>query len=314
MANNQISLFNKIGKNELEKSGFKITDKMLSYEHYDEFKEIDISQLEGDVVYINEIDSTWVPTNHNLNLYISFSFEDTSVFFGPNAATSKENKLGLAAKIYSKGSNYQEIVKLAEITNLTKMHNIDHTFKFDRGFFRDSFKIEFFIYLLDVKTQGLGQAKDIGTILSVEPLFVFTVFVDGDGSIFPITEFSEPNGPFWKLEKSWVSAEEDTFDSSNIRLAINIEHELFEQVNSGRLKTSQKLMNDIITQAMAMIIQEVIIVQNGNISEADESVENSILRIVRYWVDTFEVETESIFSITNSLNRNIERSMRGVSK
>lgn len=311
MASNQISLFNKISKNELENAGFKVIDKKLSYEHSNETREIDLSKLEGDSVYINDIDSFWVPTNHNLNFYINLTFEDTSIFFGPNAVTSTGNKLGLAAKIHSKGSNYQEILELGEIINSTGSSNIEHTFRFPRGLFRDFFKVEFFIYLLDVKSTSLGQAKDIGTILSVEPLFIFTVFVDGDGSIFPITEFSEPNGPFWKLEKSWVSPEEDTFDSANIRLAINIEHELFEQVNSGKMKTSRKIMNDIITQAMAMIIQEVIIVQNGNIAEADESVENSILRIVRYWVDTFEVDTESIFSITNSLNRNIESAMRG---
>lgn len=311
MASNQISLFNKIDKKDLVSSGFQIVNKRLTYEHANESREIDLSKLEGDTVYINEIDSLWVPTNHNLNLYIKFYFKDTTVFFGPSSATNKENKLGLAAKIYSKGSNFQEIVKLSEITSFTKSQDIEHTFNFPHSFFRDSFNIEFFIYLMDVKVKGLGQAQDIGTILNVEPLYIFTVFVDGDGSIFPITEFREPNGPFWRLEKSWVSPEEDTFDSSNIRLAINIEHELFEQVNSGRLKTSQKLMNDIITQAMAMIIQEVLIVQNANISEADESVENSILRIVRYWVDTFEVETDSIFSITNSLNRNIERAIRG---
>lgn len=315
MANNQISLYKKIDNELLKRAEFEMFDLRITYKHLTETKEIDLSKIENEVVYINELDSYWDPTNHNLNINFYYQIPNKEVFFGRNSITNDHNKIGLAAKIYSKGSNFQKVHKIIEFSKydypiLSKEYNIE----FNQSTLRDSLNIELFFYLAEVNETQFGQAKEVGMILNEVPVYLLSIFVDGDGALFPITEFSDPKGPFWKLEKSWVSPEEDTFDSSNIRLAINIEHELFEQVNSGRLKTSQKLMNDIITQAMSMIIQDVLIVQNANLSEAEDSVENSILRIVKYWVETFDIETDSIFSITNSLNRNIEQAMRGVDK
>lgn len=315
MAKNQISLYKKIDYELLELAKFEMSDLRITYDHLMESKEIDLSNIENETVYINELDSYWDPTNHNLNVNFHYQIPNKEAFFGSNSITNELNKIGLAAKVYSKGSNFQKVYKIIEFSKYDQpILNKDYTIVFDKATLRDSLNIELFFYLAEVNETQLGHAREVGMILNEESVYLLSIFVDGDGSLFPITEFSEPKGPFWKLEKSWVSPEEDTFDSSNVRLAINIDHELFEQVNSARLKTSQKLMNDIITQAMSMIIQEVLIVQNANLSEAEDSVENSILRIVKYWVETFDIETDSIFSITNSLNRNIEQAMRGVDK
>lgn len=70
-------------------------------------------------------------------------------------------------------------------------------------------------------------------------------------------------------------------------------------------------MGDIMIQAMAMIIQQVILVEEKSLTEVDESSTSSILAVVNYWVTTFEVDTTSLFSIMNSLRTNLEKDMLG---
>ncbi|HCT0544149.1 TPA: hypothetical protein K8052_002299, partial [Staphylococcus pseudintermedius] len=130
------------------------------------------------------------------------------------------------------------------------------------------------------------------------------IIVDGSGSIFPITEFSEKDGPLWKVNKSWIDASEDTFDSSNVSLMINDKHPLYRKITSG--KSNQMLTGSIVLQVMSMIIDEVINKESQSLEDEEEIIEGTILSAVSYWVKTFEVQTQDIFTIQSSLFANME--------
>lgn len=148
-------------------------------------------------------------------------------------------------------------------------------------------------------------------ILTEEDIYNLTIIVDGEGSAFPISEFNEKNGPLWKLDKNWTDALEDTFDSSNVNLSLNIGHPLFAQIKDGKTRGNRILMGDIMIQSMAMIIQQVLLIEERNIDELDEASTTSILAVVKYWTQTFELDTSSLFSIMNSLRGKLERDMMG---
>ena len=141
-----------------------------------------------------------------------------------------------------------------------------------------------------------------GMLLSNENINSIELVIDGEGSSFPITEFDDRKGPLWKLEKNWYSAEEDTFDASNVSLSLNISHPLFKEIRKETRRINQSYMNNIMTQAIAIIIQQVVIVEDYDLDDVEESlIPGTILSAVSYWVKTFDVDTSDLFTIQNSL-------------
>ena len=70
-------------------------------------------------------------------------------------------------------------------------------------------------------------------------------------------------------------------------------------------------MGDIMVQAMSMLIQQVLIIEENTLDIVDEFTSNSILAVVKYWVTTFEVDTTSLFTIMNSLRTKLDQEMLG---
>lgn len=311
MASNHISLYRKISEDLIDQIGLKVEQPEFSYIYMEEEKIINLPELEEDTLYINSHDSQWDPNLNNLKIKMKITLDDAKLLYGENKITHPDNKIKLGIRIYSRPSNFHNVYALHSIKNTREKQTFNIPIIIPENQFRDHFKIELFLYLSEFKTEVLGQANQVGMILNESPVYSLTIQVDGDGSLFPITEFDDSKGPFWRMERSWTDAAEDVFDASSVRLALNTAHPLFNMVKEGKQRTSQKVMNDIITQCIAMIIQEVIFIDKEDLSQAEESVENSILRIVKYWVDTYEIDTSSIVSITNTLNIKIEEQLRG---
>ena len=129
---------------------------------------------------------------------------------------------------------------------------------------------------------------------------------------FPITEFEEKDGPLWKIEKNWTSPEDDTLDANNISIAFNIKHPLFQKLKETR-RINSSYMNHIIIQAMAMIIQQVIIIEECSVEDEENLIPGTILSIVSY-CKTFNVDTSDIFTIQNSLMKNTGNAERSLLK
>lgn len=112
-----------------------------------------------------------------------------------------------------------------------------------------------------------------------------------------------------EIRKNWIEPNIDMFDISNVNLSLNTSHKLFEQVKAGKTRVARAIMGDIMINAISMIIQEVILIEKYTIDDKDDVLPGSILQAVQYWVNTFEVETKSLFTISNSLRRYWDKQM-----
>lgn len=312
---NQINLYNKVTENDFEALGVDVQIESISYKNNDENIYFDKSLFTDNLLVLNEFDENWNPSENNININFNITIKYLQKLFGKHAVTSIGNKIGIGVRISSKTSNFQKNYQVGSFD-----YNTNRTvFKFNKNFEAGELKGEvtftFYMYLEEINEIYYKHAKTSGVFLTDAPLKEFYLVIDGDNSSFPITEFSDPKGPLWKLNKYWVVAEEDYFNVSSVNIALNIKHPQFNSIKNGNTSIARVLMGEIMINSMAMIISQVLFIENSNIENVEIEQEGTILSAVKYWCETFEVNTTDSISVLNSLKQYWDNSMsEGVKK
>lgn len=302
---NQISLYRKINDNLKEKAGITVSMPELYYFVNDKREIIDLEKCESNIITINEFDEKWTPSEHGLSIEISFVIKNPAALFGEDGVTQKNNTLAMAAHLHSKTSFFQKTISFDKIEyseNSVRLH-FKHQFKKEE--LRGSLNLDFYIYVKELKEKFPLHAQHQGMSVTVDNLFSYLFIFDGEGSVFPITEFEEKNGPLWKVNKNWTDAAYEPFNINFVNLSLNTVHPMFRFLKEEKTNLSRYYMTDIIGQSMAMIINEVVNVEKYEINDEVDNSHDSIYSVVSYWVKTFEVNTADTFSITESILRKL---------
>lgn len=303
----QITLFKTIDTDMLKRIDYQKEEKIVSYQAINE--EIEHSfEIEKDIsqLIINELDADWSPIEHNLKIEQQFILGNPGELFGDQGVTNKKNILGLACHIYSKTSNFQTTIHIGDIIDTTDRLIIPFQYEFDPNSIGGSVYFEFYIYLKEAKIEESWATNIVGTSLMNKPLEEYTIIIDGSGSEFPIEEINDPSQPLWRVEMNWTDIYEDLFNSNSIRIILNQGHELFQQLMNQKNRINQYLMNDIIINSMAMVIQEAIIIEKNNLNEDVDYQPGSIAQVIWYWISSYELNVESIETISNSLRKSAD--------
>lgn len=306
---NQISLYKKLNSELEDKIGIRVEGPIFSYTIDKESRYIDTDSEHKNYVRINDYDPIWSPNDNELTVNQTIIFERPNYLYGEEGVTLHGNTIGLAVHIHSKDSNFQQTLPVDIIRNVTDEIKITFSYTFEPSTLKNSVSLDFFLYLKDYSYPYFKHANHIGMILSEDYLTKIEIIVDGDGSDFPMSEFSNTKGPLWELKNNWVEASIETFDSSTVNLSLNTAHPLFKQIKDGKTPISRALMGDIMVQAMSMIINQVVIVEENELSHDTDVQADSILEAVKYWISSFEIDVTSSFSITNSMRSYWDRQM-----
>ncbi len=313
MANNELSLFRKINDKYRAAAGIKVDLPRLSFDDPEEGKvELPEASEESSIIEINA--GNWSPAESNLRYEQRFRIERPSELFGVDKITDSANKIGLAAHIYSKTSFFQETVAHPiDIVDAEDEVEIDFKHVFSPGSLRGYLFIDFFLYLKEVNVKHDFQASRIGMNLCRDDLYKARIVIDGEGAMFPIVEYSDPDGPLWTIEKDWQDPETDEFDTVNVRIKINTANPLAKQVMKSNGRMANEIMTTIVVQSMAMIIYETVLDMKRNYDELDinEAYDGSILQVVGEWINEYDVDTSNIMTIVDSLqNSDLNEKMK----
>ena len=249
-------------------------------------------------IEVNKYSDEWNANLASLHYRQKFRIGNPSALFGKSKVTDPQNKIGIAAHIYSLTSRFHTTVMLDdEIVDSPDEKVMQFNYQLDSSWIRGRIVLEFFFFLKDLQVKNPFQANNIGMNLSQAPLFKTTIVVDGEGSTFPITEGEYPGGPLWQIRHFWSDPMEDPFDASNIQVELNRKHPKFKQLISKAESNgiNAMLMNEIMTQAMAMIVVEA----SQDVKEAygqinfDEAMDGSIMKVVAYWTDLYDLDVDS---------------------
>lgn len=303
MAGNELSLYRRIGSKLKLMAGIKVASPILSYDDSEEGNvEMQVGDFEGPVVEIT--DGNWSPTENNLIYEQKFVIEHPNELFGEEKITDSANKIGLAAHIYSKTSLLQETIAVpVDIVDDTDVVQIDFRHVFDPGWLRGYVCIDFFLYLKELNKKRELQADRIGMNLCQDDLYKARIVIDGDGVMFPITEYYDPDGPLWTIEKDWRDPSTDEFDITNVRIKLNTANSLAKKVTKSTGAMANEITSMIMLQSVAMIIYETVLDMKryyDGLNKAD-AVEGSILEVVKGWIMEYDVDTTNIMTIVDSL-------------
>lgn len=268
----------------------------------------DESTIELDDSYnynINDFSPEWSPIDNNLTLRQQITISNPSVLFGDKGLTADGNKLAISVKIYSRSSNFSRNIMLDSFSSNDKNVVIDYETNFEANSLRGMIFFEFQLITSEINKTLLYQADQVGMQLTATPLIAYSITVDGDGSEFPIEEVHEPGNGLWKVWMNWVDIYSDAFDSTNIKLILNNAHPLYEKLFNSRVRLNNYIMNDIIVSSIVLIIQKAIIVEKNIITEDMDAEPNSIAKAIWYWISTFNIQTDSLESISNSAQDNL---------
>lgn len=295
-----INLYKKIDAAKVREIGLRVSPPNLSYRYEGEAISIDIPKTNE--ILISDLDSNWSPDLNELKVEISVQIEKPILLFGANGVTDYKNKIGFGAHVYSSEGKFQYSQNLGTISYQNQENFWLLTKTFPPGSLRGKVFFHLFLYLQEVHQVQKHQANLAGMKLSESNLCEFSISVDGEGSTFPIGEYEEKGGPLWKMETYFTEPDTDLFNYDNIRILFNTKHPVFAQVKEEKTKVSKTLMQEIMIEAMAMIINKVYF--EGDILAQDiddEPAPGTVLAAVQYWKSTFDVDISNTISVMNSL-------------
>lgn len=303
MAKNTIFMYKTIDDSLYSDLNISHVDMAFSYTKDDEETPIVLeSQDDTYSYYMGNSNGFWDVNMDNLKIERFLTIGNPQALFGDKGVTTAEGELGIGIHMYSRSSNFQTTVALTE--SITK-ESTSHTMKFKHIFENAELKGDIYFSVFIYLKNQIKPAPMIANITGIKlgEIDSFKIAVDGDGSIFPIVEVERVGQPLWNVIMEWTDINSDIFDTNNVRIEINSKHHMYDYLYKST-KPSRYLLVEILSSAISQIIFKV--VRDSDYVSEGEVMPDSIISVVRYWVETFEADTSSLETISYSLRKEVE--------
>lgn len=200
---------------------------------------------------------TWVPNTHNLLFSKVCQITSAYHLFGDGGITTSASTLGLALIWISSKSDERGVVPFGEITRNDSAVSFCAEARFGVGKLRGSLKYQTVLYLKRSAPARPGEgyfAKQEGTILG--ELDHGELFVDGNGSLFPIVSVDLPGKPLWSVYfNDTADPLQDAFDNENVEIRLNMAHPDYASLKIETSLTETALMREVLAAAMMVIVE-----------------------------------------------------------
>lgn len=267
---------------------------------------------DSEVYTVNDSEGIWNPNDYNIGLHRHFEFKDVNILFGENGVACTDAVIGVGIVWTSTDSKQRGVIPVGEIHNNCNKISFDADFMFEEAQLRGEILLSTILYIKKAGMVLEGEqhlANECGCILG--ELDFYNLKIDGNGSIFPIYEFSDKNKPLWTLSCEWEDPRYDSF-SESIFININKAHKNYRKLDKSKpIVYDDQLMKEIISGALTIIIMKL---QNescwndialGN-AEFDEG---SVAQAVSYFITTLGWKVDKPESISESIRKFFDERM-----
>lgn len=200
---------------------------------------------------------SWYPETHNLKVRKNYRITSAYCLFGEGGIAPSDSIIGIALQWISSRSDERGIVPFGEITRLDAGTAYQAECNFDRGKLKGSLKLQTVLYLKDPKTPKTSEmyfAQQAGTILGV--LDQTEIYIDGNGSIFPIVVIEAPGKPLWHVYyNETADAMQDKFESENVEIRLNKAHPNYDALKIETSMVESPLFLEVISSALMVIVE-----------------------------------------------------------
>lgn len=290
----------------------------IEFSYNENFEEYSLNlELSGDSAFSNcgkikDPRCSWYPETHNLRIQKNCKIASAYCLFGEGGIAPSGSTIGIALRWISTKSDERGIVPFGEITRYdgSCMFRLDHNF--DRGTLRGSLKLQTVFYL---KNPGIPKssewyfANQSGIILGV--LDQSEIYIDGNGSVFPIVVIENPGKPLWHVYYSETAdVMEDKFDGDNVEIRLNKAHPNFEDLKIETTMAESPLFIEVLSAALMVIVQSVRESAGedwDNILSGTGYETGSIAEAINYFVTKLQWDVSSPTKLSVSIKEFLEK-------
>ena len=163
------------------------------------------------------------------------------------------------------------------------------------------------IYIVNPGNQNCKNSFGKNTGLILGDGLLWSIIVDGSGSIFPIYEESLLDGPLWKYECDFIDITEDEFSEENIKIILNKSHKGYQYIQPKSANYNELMFAELISNAIATVILAIRKrnAENGNgevIDFSKNGSKGSILTVLKYFNNTLKFKINgTMIELQNSV-------------
>lgn len=263
----------------------------------------------GQTCRIEDNDGMWNPDDYNLIVRRSGQIMNTSFLFGENGIACSNAVLGVAFLWESSDSKQRGAVEAGEIHPGDNMSEFRINYEFRRAQLRGRVNFRTILYLKQAGTPHSGEkhlANMYGCILG--EIDRYTLLIDGNGSVFPIYEVSEPGAPLWYVKCEWDDPTSDQF-SDTVSVILNKAHPGYKYLDKTRKTFDPELMKEVIAESLLIIISN-LKEDRGYWEDTvnGQSLERgSVSEAVYYFVNTLGWQVSSPEAVSISIHNYFDR-------
>ncbi len=316
-----VRMYPVLKSNTVQEVGFIAEKPELYYHDDDGLYAMEIRDSEGDELHYTAVISdprcAWYPESHELHLRQAFSIQNAKSWFGPDGVVAGDAIIGLALHWASTGSEQQGTVQIGEIKKISRGFQSEGLISFDKGFLKGSIKIELLVFL---KKPGIPRSDEkhlcnaTGTVLG--KLMSYELYVDGDGSTFPIVTESAPDKPLWSISYNPDDMMTDPFDYEHVAIVLNSAHRDYHLICQDSLDYCHPFFTEVLSDAL--VIMTAILLDSAKeqgvwdeIIAGNNYEMGSVAAAINYFVTKLGWLTDDIQSLSESIHNFIDKNLKG---
>lgn len=214
-------------------------------------QEVGLGQLKHKIV---DEEGIWNPDDYNFCMRRNYSLQNYKCLFGENGLACSNAVLGLALVWTSADSKQRGAVEIGEIHNDSTPLEFRLAYEFKRAQLRGMIDFSTVLYIKHVGTPGFTEghlANMYGCLLG--ELDRYQIQLDGNGSVFPIYEISEPGQPLWYIKCDWDDPTYDQF-SDSLSIFINTAHKNYKYLDKTKRIFNSQLLSEVMASALCTLI------------------------------------------------------------
>ena len=261
-------------------------------------------------VQLIDCEDSWDNKCQSLYMNCTLTLENADLLFLDVCCSDAVLGIGIEWKSDKSRIKYCEKIGEFTIKNKTcvfKKNNIDLKNVSSNIHFR------WVIYIVKPGTKNykLSYGNQTGLILGDGDLW--TIIVEGSGSIFPIYEEMIPDGPLWLYNCDFIDITEDEFNEENIKIILNKSHKAYQFIQPKSPTYNKFMFSELISNAITTLILSIKKKneENGNGGKIDFSIKSnkgSILNVLKYFNETLKFKINgSIQELQNSIKNYFDK-------
>ena len=259
----------------------------------------------------------WYPETHDLYLKRRLCIDDPSHWFGQEGIVPESGVLGIAEQWISVKSEIRGFIPLGELRSGDKDVHLSVEHKFPRNLIKGSLLLKTVVYLKESGNPRDGEkhlCNQSGTILG--EICNCEIFVDGNGSIFPIATINDPQKPLWMVYfDDTADPLQDAFDQEHVEIRLNRAHPCYDQLRIESSLKESPLFLEVISSSLMIIIdsaKELLGPDWENvISGQIQFQRGSIAEAVQYFIVKLGWDISSPSKLAQSIHSFFDTSLQG---